>query len=152
MIVYRLSRQVFIKDISGYGAEKTGGRWNSKGIPVLYTAASRALVVVEIAVHVPIGIIPINYYLAIIDVPDKDILKINLSDLPSNWNTNPFIKETQAIGNSFIRSNDHLVLQVPSATVAGDYNYLINPRHPEFKKVKIKSINSFVFDVRLFKK
>jgi len=152
MIVYRLSRQAFINDISGYGAEKTGGRWNSKGIPVLYTAASRALAVVEIAVHVPIGIIPINYFLATINVPENDILKIDVSDLPQNWNTNPFVKETQAIGNDFIRKNEHLVLQVPSASVGGDHNYLVNPRHPEFKKVKIKSIDPFVFDVRLFKK
>jgi RES domain-containing protein len=152
MIVYRLSRQAFINDISGYGAEKTGGRWNSKGIAVLYTAASRALAVVEIAVHVPIGIIPINYFMATINVPENDIIKVDINDLPANWNTNPFVKDTQAIGNDFIRKNEHLVLQVPSATVAGDHNYLVNPRHPEFKKVKIKSIDPFVFDVRLFKK
>lgn len=61
MIVYRLARQTFIHDLSGYGAEKTGGRWNSKGRPVLYTAASRALAMVEVAVHVPLGIIPVNF-------------------------------------------------------------------------------------------
>jgi RES domain-containing protein len=152
MIVYRLSKQAFINDLSGYGAEKTGGRWNSKGIPVLYTAASRALAVVEVAVHVPFGIVPVNYFLATIDIPDKDILKLGLKDLPSNWNKYPFIKDTQFIGNNFIRNNEHLVLQVPSATVEGDFNYLVNPRHPDFKKVKVKSIDPFVFDIRLFKK
>jgi RES domain-containing protein len=152
MIVYRLSKQAFINDLSGYGAEKTGGRWNSKGIPVLYTAASRALAVVEIAVHVPFGIVPVNYFLATIDIPDKDILKLNLKDLSSNWNKYPFVRDTQTIGNNFIRGNEHLVLQVPSATVDGDFNYLVNPRHPDFKKVKVKSIDPFVFDIRLFKK
>jgi RES domain-containing protein len=152
MIVYRLSKQAFINDLSGYGAEKTGGRWNSKGIPVLYTAASRALAVVEIAVHVPFGIVPVNYFLATIDIPDTDILKLDLKELPSHWNKYPFIRNTQVIGNNFIRSNEHLVLQVPSATVDGDFNYLVNPRHPDFKKVKVKSIDPFVFDIRLFKK
>ncbi|MCC8425198.1 RES family NAD+ phosphorylase [Mucilaginibacter sp. UR6-11] len=152
MIVYRLSGQAFINDLSGYGAEKTGGRWNSKGIPVLYTAASRALAVVEIAVHVPLGIIPTNYFIAAIDIPENDIVKTGISDLPANWNRNPFIKATQLIGDEFIKNNKHLVLQVPSASVSGDFNYLINPRHSDFNKVKLKSIDPFVFDARLFRK
>jgi RES domain-containing protein len=152
MIVFRLSKQAFIKDLSGLGAEKTGGRWNSKGVPVLYTAASRALAVVEVIVHVPVGIIPINYQLATIEVPDSSVLEIDIKDLPKNWATNPFTRHTQDIGNSFVRNNEHLVLQVPSATITGDTNYVINPRHPEFNKVKIKSIEPFMFDVRLFKK
>ncbi len=152
MIVFRLSRQAFINDLSGYGAEKTGGRWNSKGTPILYTAASRALAVVEIAVHVPVGIIPTNYYLASVKVPDHDILLLEVRSLPRNWNSTPFVKATQSIGDNFIRSNTHLILQVPSATVTGDHNYLINPRHPDFNKVKIKSIDAFVFDSRLFRK
>jgi len=153
MIVYRLSKQAYINDLSGYGAEKTGGRWNSKGIPILYTAASRALAVVEIAVHVPLGIIPADYYLAIIEIPDKaSIPRIEISDLPANWNKNPFTKTTQLIGDNFIKSNKHLMVQVPSATVAGDHNYLINPRHPDFKNVRIKSIDAFEFDLRLFKR
>ena len=153
MIVYRLSKQAYINDLSGYGAEKTGGRWNSKGVPMLYTAASRALAVVEIAVHVPLGIIPTDYYLAVIEIPDKaSIPRIETADLPANWNKNPFIKITQLIGDDFIKSNKHLMVQVPSATVAGDYNYLINPRHPDFKNVRIKNVDAFEFDLRLFKR
>lgn len=153
MIVFRLSKLSYINDLSGYGAEKAGGRWNSKGIPVLYTSASRALAVVEIAVHVPFGIIPTNYYVATIELPDNaGILKINMTDLPTNWNTNPFIKATQKIGDDFIKKNEHLILQVPSATVVGDYNYLVNPRHPDFNKVQLKTKEAFVFDSRLFKK
>ncbi|MDB4925718.1 RES domain-containing protein [Mucilaginibacter sp.] len=152
MIVYRLSGQAFINDLSGYGAEKTGGRWNSKGTPVLYTSASRALAVVEVAVHVPLGIIPTNYYMAVIEVPDNSILQLDVTDLPTNWNRNPFVKATQFAGDRFIKDSKHLMLQVPSATVIGDLNYLINPRHPDFKKVKVKSVDPFVFDSRLFKK
>jgi RES domain-containing protein len=152
MIVYRLSKQSYSNDLSGYGAEKAGGRWNSKGLPVLYTAASRALAVVEIAVHTPLGIIPIDYYLSLIDVPDTSIIKIDVNTLPKNWNRNPFIKHTQQIGDDFIRSRAALVLQVPSASVTGDFNYLINPRHPDFKEVQLKSIEPFEFDLRLFKK
>ncbi|MDB5117116.1 MAG: superfamily protein [Mucilaginibacter sp.] len=152
MIVYRLSKQAYINDLSGYGAEKTGGRWNSKGVPILYTAASRALAVVEIAVHTPLGIMPVNYFLATLILPDDNsILKIDTAELPLNWNRNPFIKATQAIGDDFIKSNKYLILQVPSATVIGDHNYLVNPRHPDFKNIQVKGIEPFEFDSRLFK-
>lgn len=152
MIVYRLSKQAYINDLSGAGSERTGGRWNSKGIAVLYTAASRALAVVEIAVHIPLGIIPINYHMATIELPDNNIFKVDNNSLPANWHTNPFTKATQNIGDDFIINNRHLVMQVPSATVIGDHNYLINPRHPDFKKVKVQSTSPFEFDLRLFKK
>ena len=152
MIVYRLCKQTYSNDLSGYGAEKTGGRWNSKGVPILYTAASRALAVVEIAVHAPLGIIPTNYTLTVIELPETFIKKIEMDDLPANWNRNPFIKATQLIGDDFINNNMHLILQVPSAAVPGDHNYLINPRHPGFKNVHIKTTESFEFGSRLFKK
>jgi len=153
MIVYRLSKQGFINDLSGYGAEKTGGRWNSKGVPILYTAASRALAVVEMAVHIPMGIIPTDYCLAVIEIPDVvSMPRVEIDDLPANWNRNPFTKNTQLIGDSFIKSNKHLMVQVPSASVHGDFNYLINPRHPDFKNVRVKSVDAFEFDSRLFKR
>ncbi|WP_448700808.1 RES family NAD+ phosphorylase [Mucilaginibacter sp. AW1-3] len=153
MILYRLSKQQYINDLSGRGAELTGGRWNSKGIPVLYTAESRALAAIEIAVHIPLGIIPSNYYLAAIELPGPDrIARIEIADLPARWDSHPFIKITQRAGDIFIKENKHLALQVPSATVKGDHNYLINPNHVDFKKVKVISTEPFEFDSRLFKK
>lgn len=153
MIVYRLSKKEYINDISGYGSERNGGRWNEKGRPALYTASSRALAVLEVAVHVPFGIMPINYYMATIEVPDDaNILEIKIADLPNNWNSNPIIKATQFIGEDFLKENKHLILKVPSASVGGDYNYIINPAHPDFKTVTIKHTEPFEFDSRLFKK
>ncbi|OCX50757.1 RES superfamily protein [Mucilaginibacter sp. PPCGB 2223] len=153
MILYRLSKQQYINDLSGRGAELTGGRWNSKGIPVLYTAESRALAAIEIAVHIPLGILPSNYHLATIQIPDIErAARINIEDLPSRWDAHPFIKITQQVGDNFVKANKHLLLQVPSATVKGDHNYLINPRHADFSKVKIIGIEPFEFDSRLFKK
>jgi RES domain-containing protein len=153
MIVYRLCKQAYIHDLSGHGAEINGGRWNNKGLSVLYTANSRALAVLEVAVHVPLGIIPINYYMTAIEIPDGlSMIKINISELPKNWNRNPIVKATQHIGDDFLKSNTDLILQVPSATVPGDYNFLINPRHPDFKELKIILNEPFEFDSRLFKK
>ena len=152
MTGFRLSKEKYIRDLSGHGAELTGGRWNSKGIAVLYTAESRALAAIEIAVHMPLGIIPVNYFMVTIELPDDvSIMRIGIDEMPVNWNQNPFIKTTQKIGDEFIKSNRYLALQVPSATVKGDYNYLINPANEAFAGVAIKSVEAFEFDGRLFK-
>lgn len=148
MIVYRLSRKVYARDLSGKGAEIAGGRWNSKGIPLVYTAESRALCTVEVAVHVPLGMVPKDYQLISIEIPDNGIL--NLEKLPEKWNAIPPIRATQLIGNEFVKESKGLVLKVPSAVIDGEYNYLINPSHPEMEKVKIVEITNYHFDQRLF--
>ncbi|WPU99451.1 RES family NAD+ phosphorylase [Mucilaginibacter sp. cycad4] len=153
MIVYRLSKQAYINDLSGRGAELNGGRWNSKGTAVVYTSASRALAVLEVAVHTPLGFMPSDYFMATIELPDNaEIFKPVIDQLPEKWNSNPLIKATQQIGDSFVKANKYLALQVPSATVTGDFNYLLNPLHHDFKAVKIIATEFFEFDSRLFKK
>jgi len=86
MIVYRLSKSAWKNDLSGRGAEVTGGRWNSKGVPVLYTSSSRALCMVEIAVHTPMGLLPTDYFMLGIDIPDTCPIEIiSEKDLPRGW-------------------------------------------------------------------
>ncbi len=150
MIVYRLSRQQYARDLSGKGAERYSGRWNSRGIPMVYTSESRALCTVEIAVRTPLGSLPEEYNIVEIDIPENDILKLDLSILPSNWKMNPPGKETQKIGDGFIRQNVRLILKVPSAVVEGDYNYLINTLHSKASEVRIISSKPYNFDSRLF--
>ncbi len=152
MIVYRLAKERFKNDLSGKGAEIAGGRWNSKGVAVLYTSESRALCTTEIAVHTPLGILPDDFYLITIDIPDNiEIKEIKATQLPENWKNIPHINDTQQTGNKFIKEKKFLVLKVPSAVVQGDYNYLLNPAHKDFEKIKIKKTEKFEFDKRLFK-
>jgi RES domain-containing protein len=68
MNVYRLSKAIHANDLSGKGAEKNGGRWNSHGLPMIYTSQSRALCIAEVAVHLPMGILPEDYRLITIDI------------------------------------------------------------------------------------
>lgn len=153
MIVFRLCKSIYADDLSGRGAEQFGGRWNSKGTPMIYTGQSRALSTVEIAVHTPLGNLPNDYVLVTIEVPDKlSLIKLEEITLPPDWQSFPHSDTTQKIGDQFIRDGLFLLMQVPSAVVQGEYNYLLNPNHPEFRKVKISKIEKFTFDERLFKK
>ncbi|PRY11977.1 RES domain-containing protein [Pontibacter ummariensis] len=153
MIVYRLSKGRFAKDLSGKGAELAGGRWNSKGVAMLYTSESIALCTVEVAVHMPLGIVPSDYHLVRIQVPNNASLKeIKSTDLPEEWESFPHPNVTQALGDAFILASEFLVLKVPSAAVQGTYNFLLNPRHKDFSKVKVMGTEPFQFDRRLFVK
>lgn len=149
MILYRLSRTIFARDLSGRGAELYGGRWNSKGTPMLYTAQSQALAFSELAIHLPLGIVPKDYSMVSIHIPDDaSLLTYTVRDLPRDWRSNPHADATQRIGDRFVKDGKYLVLQVPSAIVPGDNNFLLNPRHPESVNVKIRRIEPFEFDSR----
>ncbi len=153
MIVFRLAKEKYSHDLSGNGAFKTGGRWNSKGTAMVYTSDSRALCTAEIAVHTPLGLLPSDYEIITIEIPDSIKIKTLTKDkLPSDWNSIPHPGSTQEIGDEFIKQNKSAVLKVPSAVVQGDFNYLLNPKHSDFRKVKIKKAEPFGFDDRLFLK
>lgn len=153
MIVYRLSKSKFSCDLTGKGAEKSGGRWNSKGTALIYTGQSRALCTTEIAVHTPLGILPNDYKLVIIEVDDTiEIKELDVRKLSKKWKVFPHAHETQLLGDKFVIENKYLILKVPSVVVQGEFNYLINPNHTDIKNVKIISIEKFNFDERLFLK
>lgn len=152
MIVYRLSKKAYRNDLSGKGAWLAGGRWNSKGTALLYTAESRALCMAEVAVHMPYGIIPEDYYLIAIEISTDSMLEIKPEVLPGDWAEYPHPASTQQIGDAFVQDGKYLVLKVPSAIVPGDFNYLVNPLHDESYQVKIAAPPvAFTFDRRLFK-
>lgn len=151
MIVFRLSSSKYAKDLSGKGAEKSGGRWNSKGIALVYTGQSRALCTAEIAVHTPLGNIPLGYEIISIEIPDSiHIKELSEKEIPKDWKSMPHSHSTQLIGDKFVNHAKFLVIKVPSVVVQGEFNYLINPHHTNFKLIRITSIEPFTFDERLF--
>jgi len=151
MITFRITKVQYAHDLSGRGAEKAGGRWNSKGVPVLYTSQSRALASLELAVHIPFGFLPKDFKLIAIDLPENcGIMEIDHHILPENWKQYPFSTLTQKIGNEWFRQTDALIMRVPSVVVEEEFNFLVNPFHPDFKYVTIAGIKVFEFDLRLF--
>jgi RES domain-containing protein len=153
MIVFRLLNKNYGSGLSGKGAEIAGGRWNSPGNPVIYTSESRALCTAEVAVNLPLGNIPSGYDIISIFIPDHiAITEIREDHLPSGWKVFPLLTITQKIGDQLIIQNKFPVIKVPSAVVPGDFNYLINPRHPDFGTIKIIKTEPYEFDERFFKR
>lgn len=149
MIVYRLATTQYKDDLSGTGARLYGGRWNSPGVPALYTAENISLAVLEILVRTDKQTVPLSYYLIKISIPKTiEYLTITTDKIKKGWQDD--IGYTRWMGDEFLKSNNSLLLKVPSAIVDDEYNYLVNTKHSDFKKVKIISSSDFHFDKRLF--
>jgi RES domain-containing protein len=146
MIVYRLSKTKYANDLSGQGTELSGGRWNSKGIAMIYITQSRALCTTEVAVHTPLGNIPFDYRLITFDIPDQSISYLSVAQTPSDWKSFPHPDSTQTKGDRFIIEAKYLTLKVPSVVVPGAFNHLLNPGHQLFHEVKILGVELFEFD------
>ena len=151
MIVYRLSDTKYADAIDGYGAKLFGGRWNSVGLPMLYTTQYISLAVLEILVKTTIANSPSDHSLASLSIADKVAMStLEKAKLKSNWKMD--INYSRFIGDSFLKDGNAAILQVPSAIIDTEHNYLFNPLHPDFKILKIISIAAFQFDKRLFLK
>jgi RES domain-containing protein len=152
MKVYRLARQAFKNDLKGTGAEKYGGRWNNIGVPMLYSCEHRSLAVLEVAVHLQLQLIPLDYYMIELDIPENENSIWEPKQLPGYWNQLPHHPLSQNFGDAFIKEHKYLMMKVPSAIVLNEYNYLINPLHELTSTIKITDTYSFSFDNRLTQK
>ena len=151
MQVYRLVRKKYPNPLSGEGAARSGNRWNSKGTALIYCADSRALAMAEVAVHLSLGLLPKDYEMVELEIPSEVSLgSLTSANLPVGWNSFPHLLQTQRIGDKFVEASESCVLQVPSAVVPGDFNYLLNPAHPDFERIQLKSRVAFPFDSRFF--
>ncbi len=149
MRVYRLVKGEFIKDLTGNGSKLYGGRWNSVGLPALYTAEHISLAVLENLVYLKKYKKPPDYHLLTIELPDSiEPVVINKGKLKRNWKDDP--NYSQFIGDAFLRSGQGLYLRVPSAIVDEEHNFIINPNHSQAVKLKILATQGFHFDKRLF--
>jgi len=150
MLVYRITRAVYKNDLSGSGARLYGGRWNSIGRPALYTASSRSLAVLECLVHLSPTIMPDDFCLVTLNVPE-DIFEADTALFPPNWNTFPEIDILKRTGDFFLKQNEQLLMKVPSAIVKEEFNYIANPLHPKASDIKVIKSEPFTFDERLIK-
>lgn len=151
MELYRLcSRRYLSTALTGLGASLAGGRWNQRGSAVVYTAGSLSLAALECLVHFSARTLPDDYIsIAVIAPARLKIETITPSILPANWAEEDPPLVTQMIGMSWLRRQSSLLLKVPSAIIPTEFNYLINPQHPEFHRLQIGQSLPFRFDPRL---
>jgi RES domain-containing protein len=153
MTVFRIEREKYLTTtLSGVGASMARGyRWNSMHTKLVYTSESRALATLEVSVHLDLSEdLPSDRFYVEIDIPDDiTIMEVNIEDLPSDWDSKPPTLSTQIIGDDFVHDNDAAVLKVPSSIVHQEFNYLINPNHPDAKKISVKRAIPLTFDTRL---
>ena len=134
----------------GEGARLAGGRWNKIGIPMIYTADSLALAALEILVHLPASELLKRKFLRIPVRFDSRLVKsLNLIDLPDDWDILPPPDSTQTIGTAWALKKESILYKVPSTIIREESNYLINPLHPDFKKLSIGNAQKFAFDPRI---
>lgn len=148
MRLYRISEKQFAADLTGEGARIAGGRWNPKGVPMMYTAESVALAALEVLVRISTRK---HYYRTIFTIPDTASIEcVAVTDLPANWQIPCPNRYLIDFGKRWVLERRSLLLKVPSAVVNGDgYNFLINPLHPEFSAVSVLDIAPFIYDSRL---
>jgi len=151
MTLYRISKLKYTDHLSGEGSFRVGGRWNSPGTRVVYTSTSRALAMVEMFVHITHNMIPNDLVMLTIELDDSiDIPQVGPQTLPVGWNDIHDKGTVRTLGDKFIGEQQYLAISVPSAVVMGDFNVLINPKHKDFDKVKVKSFDPFFMDERMF--
>jgi RES domain-containing protein len=149
MNVFRISYCKYIDDLSGKGAAIAGGRWNSEGIHVLYTASTASLAMLETLAH--LKSMPVtDFCITCLEVPDEDLIKVAEDELPSSWNAYPAPVTLQKIGDRYLRTNQFLSVQLPSALLSEDKVILLNPNHPKFKRVKVVYTRKLAIDKRLY--
>jgi RES domain-containing protein len=151
MIVYRIAKtEAWASDLSGTGAFRAGGRWNSVGVFALYTSGNQALAMLELLVHVEESELPPDLYITTIEIDDASPLyDVPDSLLPVDWR----LPENLALkneGDKLLRNKIHIGFRVRSAVMPEEYNIVLNPQHPDFSKfVRIKKINLLDIDERL---
>lgn len=153
MRVWRLSKRKYaLTAYSGEGTQKVGGRWTPKGVKAVYTSSSLALAALELLVHLDREDIDNMFVAVSADIPDDlRIYEITLSQLPENWRDTPASSTLEIVGQTWLSANQTAVLSVPSAVIAVEKNFLLNPAHPDFRRIQINEPEPFNFDSRLQK-
>lgn len=150
MRVWRLcSRRFALPD--GEGARLYGGRWNVPGTAIVYAAATLSLAALELLVHTDSDLLPERLVAVAAEIPESlKIEEISQDDLPDNWVEYPPPEAVQALGSQWTQRRDTAVLSVPSVIIPGEQNYLLNPKHPEFARIRWCDPTPFTWDPRLY--
>lgn len=133
----------------GEGARLYGGRWNGVGRPAVYLADTRALAALETLVQAEGSLRHARYVRFEVSFPSQLLDVADLTDAGNSLDSLMVSPHTQAIGDRWLSDGNRPVLQIRSAIIPEEPNYLLNPRHPKFDRIKIGKAEPFAFDPRL---
>lgn len=151
IVVWRIVKRKYeATAFDGEGASDYGGRWNSPGKRVIYTAGSKSLALLEQLVHLDSSALS-SYVVIPVTFSDALLSEVDILLLPPDWKGHPAPVELRDIGDSWLDSFGSAVLRVPSAIVPDESNYMINPDHPDFSSVEIGASVLFEIDLRLLR-
>jgi RES domain-containing protein len=153
-LVYRILRRAFARaPFDGEGAYRYGGRWSSPGTRLSYTSEHQSLAMLEYFVHLDKEDSPADLVLALAEVPD-DLARerVEVSDMPANWREAAAPPALARLGDEFAQRGEHCILIVPSVLAPAENNWLINPAHPDYKKIDIHEVGALNYDPRIFVK
>lgn len=151
MLVYRIGKEQFSKDLSGEGAKLFGGRWNRIGIPCIYTSQSRALALLEYTVNVGVDFIPPSLCFTVFEIEDSLIEAFTFEQIPTNWKSVPTSSTTKNFGSDKLQNSSYPILRFPSVVIPSEFNYILNPKFLDKNFLKIISIEPYEFDFRIKK-
>ncbi len=146
MIAWRLATTLY-PPLTGEGARKRGGRWNSIGVPLVYASAHLSLAVLEVLVHLESDDLPDNLVATRLEIPGDNVER--LEDLPPEWLEDPLQRQSRRYGDNWAAEQRSVGLIVPSAIIPQETNVLLNPLHPRFGEVRVTEQHPFRFDPRL---
>ena len=149
--LWRICRRTHASDSSsGRGGLFASGRWHPKGRRVVYTSSTLSLAALEILVHTDKDLVPGDLVQVEIEVPSEvEEEAIAPNALPRNWRRYPAPAALQRLGAGWLDRGDTAVLEVPSAVIPHENNYLVNPLHPHAARIRVLTKRRFDFDSRL---
>jgi RES domain-containing protein len=155
MKIWRICRAPYAAEaFSGEGARRFGGRWNTRGVPMVYASTSLSLAAIELFVHLEPGQQPSDLvYLSALLPEGEPARTIESTELPPDWWTDePAVDAITArdLGDAWIRSRSSLAMMVPSVPIRAEWNVLLNPLHPRLSELRVEPAQPFIFDARMF--
>lgn len=144
MIVYRVGKTKYARNLTGDGAQLNGGRWNHKEIPCFYTSQSRALAVLEYSVNVNIDDIPRALSITMLEIPDGVMLEVAETHLPGNWKEVLSPASTRDFGTHLLQTTTLPVLRIPSSVIPEEFNFLLSPLHPDSRDCRVVDVRDFI--------
>jgi RES domain-containing protein len=151
--LWRISKRKYADTaFSGEGARRVGGRWNSRGQGMVYASGTLSLAALEVFVHMEVEDVATMLAYIRVDVPAQvKIEYLEVAQLPPDWRNIPAPAILATIGDRWFKSSSTAILAVPSVVIPMEFNYLINPLHPDFMRLTVKTPQSFELDPRLWK-